>query len=101
VFAFTLQDPLAGREVDARMFAPAMGIAEDQATGAAAVALGGYLADHQPVDDGQTCWQICQGFDMGRPSIIDLEIDRVNHRIAAVRVGGSAVLMGRGSIDLP
>jgi trans-2,3-dihydro-3-hydroxyanthranilate isomerase len=101
VFAFTLEHPLTGREVDARMFAPAMGIAEDPATGAAAVALGGYLADHQQIGDGQTRWQIRQGFDMGRPSIIDLEVERRNHEVIAVRVGGSAVIMGRGTLDLP
>jgi trans-2,3-dihydro-3-hydroxyanthranilate isomerase len=47
ILPLTLADPAAGREVHMRMFAPAMGIAEDPATGAAAVALAGFLAAHQ------------------------------------------------------
>jgi trans-2,3-dihydro-3-hydroxyanthranilate isomerase len=90
-----------GREVDARMFAPALGIAEDPATGGAAAALAGFLADRQGLADGTTAWTIRQGFDMGRPSIIDLEADHSGGAISAVRVGGGAILVGRGSIDVP
>ena len=100
VFAFTVADPQAGRTIHARMFAPAMGIVEDPATGAAAAALAGYLADHQSLADGTTRWQIEQGADMGRPSHILLELDWVQASVVAVRVGGRAVLLGRGTLDL-
>jgi trans-2,3-dihydro-3-hydroxyanthranilate isomerase len=83
------------------MFAPAMGIAEDPATGAAAVALAGFLAERQRPPAGTTRWLICQGADMGRPSRMDLEADLAAGALAAVRVGGAAVLIGRGSLDLP
>jgi predicted PhzF superfamily epimerase YddE/YHI9 len=38
---------------------------------------------------------------MGRPSLIDLEADLAAGALTAVRVGGTAVLIGRGSLDLP
>ena len=44
VFVFCRQPELPGSDLRARMFAPAMGISEDPATGAAAAALAGYLA---------------------------------------------------------
>src|SRR5262249_7539938 len=43
VFAYCLEDDSSNSKVWARMFAPAIGIPEDPATGSAAVALGGYL----------------------------------------------------------
>ena len=69
--ALTLADPADGRELNTRMFAPAMGIAEDPATGAAAVAIAGLLAERQRPPAGTTRWLIRQGFDMGRPSLIE------------------------------
>jgi trans-2,3-dihydro-3-hydroxyanthranilate isomerase len=101
VVALTMADPARGRELDMRMFAPAMGIVEDPATGAAAVAVAGLLAERQRPPAGTTRWLIRQGFDMGRPSLIELEADIAGGTLAAVRVGGTAVLMGRGSLDLP
>jgi trans-2,3-dihydro-3-hydroxyanthranilate isomerase len=40
-----------------------------------------------------------QGFEMGRPSLIELEADVAGGRITAVRVGGSSVLMSEGWIE--
>ena len=80
------------------MFAPAMGVAEDPATGSAASALAGYLHDQAP-HDGVRRWLIEQGFAMGRPSLIELEADIAGGRISAVRVRGSSVLVSDGWID--
>ena len=83
----------------ARMFAPAFGIVEDPATGGAASALAGYLCELEG-RDGNFRWQIEQGFEMGRPSLIELEADKSGGRITAVRVGGRSVLMSEGWIHL-
>jgi trans-2,3-dihydro-3-hydroxyanthranilate isomerase len=101
IVALSFADPAGGRDLDIRMFAPAMGIAEDPATGAAAVALAGFLAERQRLPAGTTRWQIRQGEDMGRPSLMDLEADLAGGVLTAVRVGGTAVLIGRGSLDVP
>jgi trans-2,3-dihydro-3-hydroxyanthranilate isomerase len=68
----------AGR-LRARGFFPGVGVAEDPATGAAAAALGVYLADRI----GPTRVEIAQGVEMGRPSKILLDA-HADH----VRVGG-------------
>ncbi|HEX8362678.1 MAG TPA: PhzF family phenazine biosynthesis isomerase [Longimicrobium sp.] len=88
-----------GGTVRVRMFSPTMGIAEDPATGAAAAALGGYLARGSGA--GTLSWTVEQGLEMGRPSRIELEADVADGRAAAVRVGGSAILMSEGTMEIP
>ncbi len=99
VFLFTTDTASKDAQVHARMFAPAMGIAEDPATGSAASALAGYLHDQEPAD-GSRRWLIEQGFEMGRPSRIELEADIAGGRIEAVRVGGSSVLISEGWLNV-
>jgi trans-2,3-dihydro-3-hydroxyanthranilate isomerase len=101
LYVFALDPELAGSHVRARMFAPAMGIAEDPATGGAACALAGYLALRDRAESGSLSWRIEQGFEMGRRSLIDIEADKSDGAISAIRVGGRAVLVGAGSLELP
>jgi trans-2,3-dihydro-3-hydroxyanthranilate isomerase len=88
----------AGSDIYARMFAPELGVVEDPATGSAAAALGGYLAARDARQDGTLSWAITQGVEMGRPSLLDLEVDRSGGQVTAVRVGGKAVVVSEGSI---
>lgn len=93
----------AGTDLDycARMYAPSIGIAEDAATGAAAAALAGVLAQADPRRDGRLRWTLAQGVEMGRPSRIDIEVEKIQGAIAAVYVGGSAVIVGNGHLRAP
>lgn len=100
VFVFARDPELPGSDVRARMFAPAMGISEDPATGGAAAAFGGYLAIRASERNGTLRWRIEQGFEMGRPSLLDLEVDKKDGEITAVRVGGGAVLMSEGWMEV-
>lgn len=85
----------------ARMFAPAYGIEEDPATGSACAALAGCLADRLPNHDGIFTWQIDQGVRMGRPSLIEASAEKRQGRTVEVKVGGSTVLVGEGSMTIP
>ena len=101
VFVFCRQPELPGSDVRARMFAPAMGINEDPATGAAAAALAGYLAALALSPKGTLRWMLEQGFEMGRPSMISIECDVDAGAVKAVRVGGTAVPVFEGLLRLP
>ena len=101
IFVFSRDGELAGSDLHGRMFAPAMGITEDPATGAAATALGGYLASRSPQHDGTLRWTLEQGFEMGRPSLLYIEADVAGRQPQAIRVGGRSVMVGEGFIDLP
>lgn len=100
VFVFSRDPEREGSHIRARMFAPGLGIGEDAATGSAAAALGGYLAARDGAKDGTLRWVVEQGFEMGRPSIIEVEADKVDGRITAIRVGGASVMVSRGEMDV-
>lgn len=85
--------------IHARMFAPAVGIEEDPATGAAAVALGGFLAAYATSSDGTFAFKIHQGVEIGRPSIIDLEITVIGGIPVVIEIGGHSVYLGHGSLS--
>lgn len=84
-----------------RMFAPAMGIVEDPATGAAATAFAGYLAPLQNLKNGTACWSVDQGFEMGRPSRLEIEADISGGEITSIRVSGRSVMVSQGEIEIP
>lgn len=101
IFMFALGGERKGTDIHARMFAPQFGVMEDPATGSASAGLAGYLASRSPQPDGTLRWCIEQGFEMGRPSIIDIEADKRGGAITAVRVGGHAVVVAEGTICVP
>jgi trans-2,3-dihydro-3-hydroxyanthranilate isomerase len=82
------------------MFAPSLGIAEDPATGSAATALGGYLGVRHPLKNGSLHWIIEQGFEIGRPSLLQTKVEKKNSSIKSIRVGGNSVLVSRGTLEL-
>lgn len=78
-----------------RMFAPALGIAEDPATGSAAGPLAVHLARHGRIAFGIDI-EIRQGVEMGRPSLLYARVEGTPDRLERVVVGGSAVAVGSG-----
>jgi trans-2,3-dihydro-3-hydroxyanthranilate isomerase len=96
VYPICFDPELPGSQLRVRMFAPSLGIAEDPATGAAATALAGYLAARAGASEGTLRWVVEQGFEMGRPSILEVEADVAGGALQAVRVGGAAVMVSEG-----
>lgn len=90
-----------GTRYRARMFAPAMGIMEDSATGSAATAFPGWLVPRLGLKDGVLTASIEQGIEMGRPSALMIEVELKAGAITAVRVGGTAVAIAEGQIRVP
>jgi trans-2,3-dihydro-3-hydroxyanthranilate isomerase len=90
----------AGRDIQARMFAPQHGVPEDPATGSASVALIGLHAHLRPEADLTLSEVIGQGFDMGRPSVMQASAEKKAGRVVATHVGGRCVPVMRGAIDL-
>jgi trans-2,3-dihydro-3-hydroxyanthranilate isomerase len=84
----------------ARMYCPTGGIPEDPATGSATVNLAAQLLSAEKLADGLHRWQIEQGYEMGRPSDLRLEADVDSGKLMAVRIGGSAVRMMSGELEL-
>ncbi len=89
-----------GVDIQTRMFAPEHGIPEDPATGAANVALIGVLAHHRREPDITLTKTIGQGFDMGRPSVLQASAEKKDGKVVATYIGGRCVPMMSGEIDL-
>jgi len=86
--------------VHARMFAPTMGLVEDPATGSASGALGAYLVHRGLVSADPTARIVVeQGYEMGRPSTIYVEVDIDEQGPVEVRVGGKAVEVAEGKLS--
>ena len=98
IMVFSRDPEREGSDIRARMYAPGISVPEDPATGSACAALGGYLAARDTRQEGTLRWIVEQGFEMGRPSIIEVEVDKAAGAITAVRVGGASVTMSEGSI---
>ncbi len=81
-----------------RMFAPAIGIYEDPATGSAAAAFAGVVHRFDQPPGGAHRYVIEQGLEIGRPSRMVLELDVEDGAIATVRIGGDAVVAAEGTL---
>jgi trans-2,3-dihydro-3-hydroxyanthranilate isomerase len=103
IFAFALRTEQLDTHVHSRMFAPAMGIAEDPATGSASGPLGYYLVNNGLVQHkgGQYLISSEQGIEMGRPSKIEVTIQKRGDLITDIMVGGFALIVGKGELRLP
>ena len=84
----------------ARMFAPDAGIPEDPATGSAVASLAGALIKYDDLRDGLHTCRIEQGVEMGRPSLITLEIEIREGEFVGGRIGGHATEFARGTIEV-
>jgi trans-2,3-dihydro-3-hydroxyanthranilate isomerase len=93
---------LEAQAVRARMFAGDIGVAEDPATGSAALALGVWLAASGLVpSDGEYSFTIEQGVDMGRASTLRVRVVSEGGAAARCHVAGEAVHVASGTIRVP
>jgi trans-2,3-dihydro-3-hydroxyanthranilate isomerase len=97
-FVYCRETAEPGADFHARMFAPALGITEDPATGAAVAAFAGVLMRFDPAE-GERKLTIEQGYEMGRPSRITLTMSADDGRLRRAGIGGEAVVVADGAIE--
>lgn len=90
-----------GRVARCRVFAGGAGIAEDPATGSAALALGVYLQAAGLLGDGVHQYVVEQGYEMGRPSTLRCTVTVTGGQVTRTTVAGSVVPIARGEIRVP
>lgn len=96
-YVFTLTPDERENDIAARMFG--MGLGEDPGTGSAAAALIGMLAE-EALGSGQADYILRQGYEMGRPCRITLQLRKENDVLVHGAIGGEAVVVGEGVLDL-
>lgn len=84
----------------ARMFVVGDASYEDPATGSAAAAFAGVVMRFDEPFDGEHRLWIEQGIEMGRPSRLRLELSVERGKLAAARIGGQAVQVAAGRIEI-
>jgi trans-2,3-dihydro-3-hydroxyanthranilate isomerase len=80
----------------ARMFAPNLGLMEDPATGSAAAAFAGLIAEQGGLGDGDHSISLFQGLEMGRPSHIRILLRIEAGKLSELMIGGEAVKVAEG-----
>jgi trans-2,3-dihydro-3-hydroxyanthranilate isomerase len=88
----------SGRQFKTRMFAPAIGVNEDPATGSAAGPLALHLARHGRIAFGEEI-EISQGVEIGRPSKLYARANGSATEVESIEVGGAAVIVARGEFS--
>ena len=89
-----------GADYRARLFSPTAGIPEDPATGSASALLASQLLASGALKEGTHRFTLEQGVEMGRPSLIRMEADVAGGSLTAVRIGGHAVRVREGVIEV-
>lgn len=96
VFVTTTEAVYEHATVHSRMFAPALGISEDPATGSASGPLGAYLLKYGLASSVSMVSE--QGFEIGRPSFIHIEARRTGDEFTHVAIGGRCAYVGFGTL---
>ncbi len=101
VYLYTLDED-GDADFRARMFSPGLGLVEDPATGAAAAAFPKVLLDAENRVDGHHKVRIDQGFEMGRPSRIDIGFSVKDGALVdgTTTIGGGAVVVAEGVLHI-
>lgn len=100
-YVFTME-PDSPVLVHGRMFAPAIGIAEDPVTGNANGPLGAYLVHYQKVNctGSQFHFQAMQGEAIHRTGTMDVQVSIKNGEPEEVKISGNAVIVFQSEIIL-
>ena len=79
---------------------PLSGIIEDPATGSACGALGGLLASLEKEKSGKFNYKIFQGYEIGRPSKLEINVSKVNNITKKPWIFGESVIVSEGKFYL-
>lgn len=91
-----------GDRMHVRVFAGGVGVAEDPATGSAALGLGVFLVGSALLpSSGRTSYVVEQGLEMGRPSRLECRLDVTDGTVTSATVSGSVVPIAEGRIAVP
>jgi len=98
-YVFCRETVDAANDFHARMFALRLGITEDPATGSAAAAFARLAAQALSLRDGEHRLVIEQGYEMGRPSLMELLLTIRDGKLSSASIGGPAVVVTEGTIE--
>lgn len=99
-FIYCRESKDEGNHFHARMFGIGSGAREDPATGSAVAAFAGAIFQNENLIDGEHTFVIEQGYEMGRPSLINLSLEVQNSKLVQAKIGGDVIEFSRGVISI-
>ncbi|MYE26754.1 MAG: PhzF family phenazine biosynthesis protein [Chloroflexi bacterium] len=87
----------AENDIHVRVLDDIYGAPEDPATGSANGCIAGYMVEHGYFGSESIAIRSEQGYQIGRPSLLQLEAERVRGEIV-IRVGGRVEMVARGQL---
>ena len=100
IFLFTNKGESRQADFHARLLGPDIGINEDLPIGAAIPAFTAYLCTHPHLSRGTHTYVAERGLKSTRQSLLSVEMDNKGEETITLRVGGPAVTVCSGTIDI-
>ncbi len=101
ILLFANQTANTHSDFHARLVGPNIGVNEDPPIGSAMPAFTSYLCAHEHIRLGTYTFAIDRGNENDRRSLLHIEMDNKGKNQLNIRVGGQAVLVSEGKINVP
>lgn len=100
ILLFSSKSPHQDSDFHLRLLGPNIGAKEDPPVGSTLPAFAAYLCSHGHVRKGTYTFAVDRGDDNSRRSVLHLEMDHKGEALTTIRVGGSAVMVAEGTINI-
>jgi len=101
ILLFSTQTDISHSNFHARLLGPNIGIHEDPPIGSSMPAFAAYLCAYEHIKQGTHTFVIDRGDLKTRKSVLNIEMDHKGEDSLTIRVGGPAVIVSEGSINVP
>jgi len=93
--------PFADSDFSVRLMGPNIGLHEDPPIGTAMAAFASYLCSFDHMQKGTYTFAVDRGDEKVRRSVINLEMDHKGEDKLTLRIGGEAVMVAEGGMNIP
>lgn len=101
IMLLTTQTDSSRSNFHVRLLGPNIGIKEDPPVGSAMPALSAYLCAQAHIKHGTHVFVVDRGAPTSRQSVLNVEMDHQGEATLTVRIGGPAVSVAEGTIEVP
>jgi trans-2,3-dihydro-3-hydroxyanthranilate isomerase len=101
VLLFAPKTPFADTDFNVRLLGSRIGLHEDPPVGNAMPAFASYLCSFDFMQKGTYTFAVDRGDERNRRSVLNLEMDHKGSDTLTIRVGGEAVMVAEGVMDIP
>ena len=100
IMLFAPKSPYPDADFNVRLLGPRIGLHDDPPVGSAMPAFCSYLCSFEHTQKGTHAFSVDRGQANTRRSVIRLEMDNKREESLTVRIGGHAVLVAEGTLDI-